>query len=141
MYIYLFSINVEWAYGDETAKYVTKYAMKGVDMAFVAVKAAEGVANVDEFHELNLARYVTSQEAMMAILGMPLVKMSHPVSLHFLHLSQTLLVNTRYMLSMFPIQKTQMLYTKQTRRKKKQMNLSILPKKIAPWSKTNSLCI
>lgn len=83
-YLYLtrsfISINVEWAYGDETAKYVTKYAMKGVDMAFVAVKSREGVANVDEFHELNLARYVTSQEAMMAIFGMSLVKLSHPVS-------------------------------------------------------------
>lgn len=48
-------------------------------MAFVACKTKPGVANVDEFHEINLARYCTSQEAMMAIYGAPLVKLSHPV--------------------------------------------------------------
>lgn len=53
-------------------------------MAFVACKTKPGFANVDEFHEINLARYCTSQEAMMAIYAAPLVKLSHPVIINYI---------------------------------------------------------
>jgi len=69
---------VEWAFGDSMAKYLTKYAMKGVDMAFVAVGKGSTFA-YDEMIQIFLARYQTSQEAMMSILGEPLTRLSHNV--------------------------------------------------------------
>ena len=75
---YFYSINVEWAYGKETAKYVATYNCKGGTMAFV-VKEHTNVVDVDEFHQLNIARFITSQEAMMGLLKFPLIRMSHTV--------------------------------------------------------------
>ena len=77
-FTYFYSINVEWAYGNETAKYVATYNCKGGDMAFV-VKEHKNEVDIDEFHQLNLARYITSQEAMMGLLKAPLIRMSHTV--------------------------------------------------------------
>ena len=55
-------------------KYVTKYALKGLDYAFVEVLQERGpVVNFDEFRLLRLARYITAQEAFMALWGYPLV--------------------------------------------------------------------
>lgn len=50
-------------------------------MAFVVRKrdGDSNVVDVDEFHQINLARYITSQEAMMGLLKVPLVRMSHTV--------------------------------------------------------------
>lgn len=78
LYKLFYSINVEWSYGNGTAKYVATYNCKGGDMAFV-VKDNKNEVDIDEFHQLNLARYITSQEAMMGLLKAPLIRMSHTV--------------------------------------------------------------
>jgi len=78
----LFSINVELVAGDGCVKYVTKYVMKGADMAFIRVEQEgfEGGAwRYDEFHQLRLARYITSMEAFLSLWGTKLVVRSHIV--------------------------------------------------------------
>ena len=80
-YIFLLSINVEWCYGDQVAKYITKYAMKGTDMCFVGLtRNNQPVYDYDEFMQISLARYMTSQEAMMGILSEPLTRLSEKVT-------------------------------------------------------------
>lgn len=77
-----FSINVELVAGDGCVKYVTKYVMKGADMAFIRVEQEgfEGGAwRYDEFHQLRLARYITSMEAFLSLWGTKLVVRSHIV--------------------------------------------------------------
>jgi len=68
--------------GDGCVKYVTKYVMKGADMAFIRVEqeGVEGGAwRYDEFHQLRLARYITSMEAFLSLWGTKLVVRSHVV--------------------------------------------------------------
>uniref|UniRef100_A0A914M1P1 ATP-dependent DNA helicase n=3 Tax=Meloidogyne TaxID=189290 RepID=A0A914M1P1_MELIC len=75
-------INVELVAGDGCVKYVTKYVMKGADMAFIRVEqeGIEGGAwRYDEFHQLRLARYITSMEAFLSLWGTKLVVRSHIV--------------------------------------------------------------
>ncbi|CAK5068760.1 unnamed protein product [Meloidogyne enterolobii] len=77
-----FSINVELVAGDGCVKYVTKYVMKGADMAFIRIEqdGVEGGAwRYDEFHQLRLARYITSMEAFLSLWGTKLVVRSHIV--------------------------------------------------------------
>lgn len=52
-------------------------------MAFVVTKR-EGrtVVDVDEFHQINLCRFISSQEAMMGLLKIPVCRMSHTVVFH-----------------------------------------------------------
>uniref|UniRef100_A0A183BU32 ATP-dependent DNA helicase n=1 Tax=Globodera pallida TaxID=36090 RepID=A0A183BU32_GLOPA len=73
-------INVEFVAGDGCTKYICKYCMKGADMAFVEVKKdGDTTWDYDEFHQIRLARYITSAEAAMSLWGTPLVRRSHVV--------------------------------------------------------------
>ncbi|KAL3110848.1 hypothetical protein niasHT_014785 [Heterodera trifolii] len=74
-----FFINVEFVAGDGCVKYLCKYVMKGADMAFIKISGQEGTLAYDEYHQLRLARYITSMEAVMSMWGTPLVKRSHIV--------------------------------------------------------------
>ena len=74
----MFSVNVEYLHGDKCVKYVTKYLMKGCEMAFVDTKE-EGVVDYDEYQQLRMARYISAPEAFLSIHGHPLVKLSHEV--------------------------------------------------------------
>lgn len=63
---------------------MTKYVTKGADMAFVRLYM-EGLAEgdrplcYDEFHQMRLARYITSMEAFMSLWNVPLIWMSDQV--------------------------------------------------------------
>uniref|UniRef100_A0A183BWX4 Helitron_like_N domain-containing protein n=1 Tax=Globodera pallida TaxID=36090 RepID=A0A183BWX4_GLOPA len=73
-------INVEFVAGDGCTKYICKYCMKGGDMAFVEVKKDGNTKwDYDEYHQIRLARYITSAEAAMSLWGTPLVRRSHVV--------------------------------------------------------------
>uniref|UniRef100_A0A183BNP0 ATP-dependent DNA helicase n=1 Tax=Globodera pallida TaxID=36090 RepID=A0A183BNP0_GLOPA len=73
-------INVEFVAGDGCTKYICKYCMKGGDMAFVEVtKDGNTKWDYDEYHQIRLARYITSAEAAMSLWGTPLVRRSHVV--------------------------------------------------------------
>uniref|UniRef100_A0A183C0C5 ATP-dependent DNA helicase n=1 Tax=Globodera pallida TaxID=36090 RepID=A0A183C0C5_GLOPA len=73
-------INVEFVAGDGCTKYICKYCMKGADMAFVEVKKdGDTTWDYDEYHQIRLARYITSAEAAMSLWGTPLVRRSHVV--------------------------------------------------------------
>ncbi|KAL3121183.1 hypothetical protein niasHT_006212 [Heterodera trifolii] len=72
-------INVEFVAGDGCVKYLCKYVMKGADMAFIKISGQEGTLAYDEYHQLRLARYITSMEAVMSMWGTPLVQRSHIV--------------------------------------------------------------
>jgi len=84
--IYKLSINTELVAGQQCVKYVCKYVMKGATMAFVRMQQ-EGMKSdahnppirYDEFHQIRLARYITSMEAYLSLIGLPLVKRSHVV--------------------------------------------------------------
>ncbi|KAL3106584.1 hypothetical protein niasHT_018226 [Heterodera trifolii] len=72
-------VNVEFVAGDGCVKYLCKYVMKGADMAFIKISGQEGTLAYDEYHQLRLARYITSMEAVMSMWGTPLVQRSHIV--------------------------------------------------------------
>lgn len=98
----VFSINVEFLYGDSCVKYVTKYAMKGADLGFVRIATEGGTTvNFDEFQQIKLARFVTAHEAFMAIWGEPIVWSSKTVRrdyfipLLFLYFRSRLFIATR----------------------------------------------
>jgi hypothetical protein len=77
------SINIEFLHGDTCVKYVTKYALKGPDMAFVhayAPAGRTGFIDYDEFNQLRTAKFVTAQEAYLALWGYPIVWMTHSVN-------------------------------------------------------------
>ena len=75
--------------GHGCLKYVLKYVMKGSEMALIEMQIqnenGEPLHNVpfyryDEFHQIRMARYVTSFEAFLSLWGVHLVKKSHTVS-------------------------------------------------------------
>ena len=81
-----FSINTELVAGQQCVKYVCKYVMKGATMAFVRMQQEGMKSDVpnppiryDEFHQIRLVRYITSMEAYLSLIGLPLVKRSHVV--------------------------------------------------------------
>uniref|UniRef100_A0A183BU25 RING-type domain-containing protein n=1 Tax=Globodera pallida TaxID=36090 RepID=A0A183BU25_GLOPA len=75
-------INTEFVAGEGCTKYLCKYVMKGADMAFIEVQATgdqQKKIDYDEFHQVRLARYITSMEAYLSLWGSPLVQRSHVV--------------------------------------------------------------
>ena len=85
-----FSINVELVSGDHCAKYVLKYIMKGSDMCFTHIDKDRHTLKYDEFHQMRLARYITSMESFLTLLGEPLVRKSHEVNLLYCNLYYSL---------------------------------------------------
>lgn len=59
--------------------------MKGADMAFIHTYAPgrEGEVDYDEFNQFKAARFVTPQEAYMAMWGYPIVWKTHRVIFYF----------------------------------------------------------
>ncbi|KAL3072091.1 hypothetical protein niasHT_036318 [Heterodera trifolii] len=75
-------INTEFVAGEGCTKYLCKYVMKGADMAFIEVKGGpdkQQKVDYDEFHQIRLARYITSMEAFLSLNGTKLVRRSHEV--------------------------------------------------------------
>ncbi|KAL3073431.1 hypothetical protein niasHT_038569 [Heterodera trifolii] len=75
-------INTEFVTGEGCTKYLCKYVMKGADMAFIQVQGGpDGRQKVDydEYHQIRLARYITSMEAILSLWGTKLVGRSHEV--------------------------------------------------------------
>ncbi|KAL3075367.1 hypothetical protein niasHT_033597 [Heterodera trifolii] len=75
-------INTEFVAGEGCTKYLCKYVMKGADMAFIQVDGGPDVrqkVDYDEFHQIRLARYITSMEAILSLWGTKLVGRSHEV--------------------------------------------------------------
>ncbi|KAL3096906.1 hypothetical protein niasHT_028962 [Heterodera trifolii] len=75
-------INTEFVAGEGCTKYLCKYVMKGADMAFIQVEGGPDVrhkVDYDEFHQIRLARYITSMEAILSLWGTKLVGRSHEV--------------------------------------------------------------
>jgi Helitron helicase-like domain at N-terminus len=63
-------INVEWCHSVQSIKYVLKYVHKGSDQAVFQVQKEKKM--MDEVEAFQLGRYISSNEAVWRILGMPI---------------------------------------------------------------------
>jgi hypothetical protein len=63
-------INVEWCHSVKSIKYICKYINKGSDQAVFELQKTGRV--VDEVQTFQMGRYISSNEAVWRILGMPI---------------------------------------------------------------------
>ena len=63
-------INVEWCHSVKSIKYICKYVNKGSDQAVFQLQ--KNVPAVDEVQAFQMGRYISSNEAVWRILGLPI---------------------------------------------------------------------
>jgi hypothetical protein len=81
--------NIEWIGHQDCLDYITKYIMKGCDMAYVRLKRnIDGTQTVDydEYTHCFKVRFMTAIEACWRIYSLPSVEMSHCVYRLWVHL-------------------------------------------------------
>lgn len=72
-------INVEYCNSVKSIKYICKYINKGSDMAVIEIQ--NDPAPIDEIHQYQTGRYISSNEAIWRILGFEIHE-RHPTVLH-----------------------------------------------------------
>ncbi|XP_035231995.1 uncharacterized protein LOC118203811 [Stegodyphus dumicola] len=72
-------INVEYCNSVKSIKYVCKYVNKGSDMAVFDVTS--GANELNEIHQYEMGRYISSNEAVWRILNFPIHE-RHPTVVH-----------------------------------------------------------